>query len=88
MAAIPEKTKELTPRQLELVVHLANGHRVEEIAIMEHLSVSSVEKTIRTARKRAGARTVAHLVSLVIASDSLEWNPEHRVRYLNGDSNG
>lgn len=87
MAATTQKARGLTKRQLELVVHLANGHRVEEIAVMCHLSASSVEKTIRAARQRTGARTVAHLVSLVIASGELEWNPTGQVRYLNGDSN-
>lgn len=63
----------LTQTQLELVVLLANGHRHEEIARLTHRSVSSVNKTFATAQRRAGARTLPHLVSIVIASGVLEW---------------
>lgn len=76
--------KTLTPRQLEIVVLLANGHRFDEIGAMLHLSPSSVEKTIATARKRTDARTLPHLISIVIASGLLEWSPDRKERYLNG----
>jgi DNA-binding CsgD family transcriptional regulator len=76
--------RSLTPRQLARVVLLANGHRAEEIGAILSLSVSSVEKTIAKARSRAGARTIAHLVSISIASGLLEWSPERRERYVNG----
>ena len=66
----------LTQTQLELVVHLANGMRVDEIAETTHRSPSSVQKTLATAQKRAGAFTLPHLVSIVIASGVLEWQDD------------
>ena len=66
----------LTQTQLELVVLLANGYRQQEIAQLTHRSVSSVAKTLTTAQKRAGAKTLPHLVSIVIASGVLEWTPD------------
>jgi DNA-binding CsgD family transcriptional regulator len=66
----------LTQTQLELVVHLANGLRVAEIAAATHRSESSVSKTLSTAQRRAGARTLPHLVSIVIAAGVLEWTPD------------
>jgi DNA-binding CsgD family transcriptional regulator len=74
----------LTERQLEIVVLIANGYRMQEIAEHLHFSISSLESTLRRARKRAGARTNAHLVSLAIAHGQLEWNPHDEVRYANG----
>lgn len=78
-------TKTLTPRQLEIITLIANGHRIVEIATICHLSPSSVEKTIHRARISAGARTLPHLVSITIASGLLEWSPEREERYLNGN---
>lgn len=76
--------KQLTKRQAELVMHLANGMRIEEIAVECHLSLSSVEKTFRAARARVGARTQPHLVSIAIASGTFEWNPNDQMRFMNG----
>ena len=66
----------LTQTQLELVVHVANGFKMEEIADKVHRSKSSVEKTLAAAQRRAGAKTLAHLVSIVIASGLLEWQED------------
>lgn len=63
----------LTARQLEIAKHLANGMRVEEVALELHLSSSTVDKTIGRMRKKIGARTVAHLVSILIAQGDLVW---------------
>jgi len=71
-----QETQPLTRIQLELVVHVANGLRHDEIAEATHRSVSSVKKTLATAQARAGARTLAHLVSIVIAQGLLEWTPD------------
>jgi DNA-binding CsgD family transcriptional regulator len=83
----PRKTeqKPLTPRQLEIVMHLANGHRMSEIPTLMNFSKSSLETTLKRARHRAGARTTAHLVSLAIARGWLAWNPSDEVRYMNGN---
>jgi len=77
----------LTVIQLELVVHLANGKRMNEIAEATHRSRSSVEKTLSTAQKRAGAKTLPHLVSIVIAQGMLEWQSDDQERKLNGNGN-
>lgn len=74
----------LSRTQLELVVLVANGYRPAEIAEIVHRSESSVEKTLRTAKRNTGARTMAHLVSLVIASGVLEWQPDVSERKING----
>ena len=72
----------LTQTQLELVVHVANGYKMAEIAEMSHRSESSVKKTIAVAQKRAGARSLAHLVSIVIASGVLEWCVDEHERHI------
>ncbi len=77
---------ELTHTQLELVMHVANGLRYDEIATLTHRSESSVKKTLTTARKNSGAHTMAHLVSMVIATGVLEWVPDDSERRLNGDN--
>lgn len=75
----------LTREQLGLVVHLANGLTQAEIARCTHRSESSVNKMLNTARRRAGAKTMPHLISIVIASGVLEWTPD-RDRAINGSS--
>ena len=68
----------LTDRQLTIVMHLANGHTFQEIADEMYLSVSSVKQQANTARKRCEAKTLAHLVSIVISTGTLYWTPEGR----------
>jgi DNA-binding CsgD family transcriptional regulator len=68
----------LTRTQLEIVVLVANGYRNAEIAEMTHRSESSIKKTLNTARQRAGANTLPHLVSIVIASGVLAWTDDER----------
>lgn len=70
--------------QLEMVALVANGYRPAEIAEIVHRSESSVEKTLRTAKRNTGARTMAHLVSLVISTGVLEWLPDEQERKING----
>lgn len=77
----------LTQRQLEIVCFLANGYRIDEIAEELHFSVSSVNTTLGRARKRAGARSNPHLVSIAIASGDLTWNPQDEMRYANSNGN-
>lgn len=66
----------LTRIQLEIVVHIANGLRPAEIAEIVHRSESSVKKVLATAQRSAGAKTLPHLVSIVIASGILTWTPD------------
>lgn len=74
--------KPLTQTQLELVVHVANGYRMDEIAAMCHRSKSSVNKTLANAQRRVGARSLPHLVSIAIASGLLEWSDDQHERHL------
>lgn len=67
----------LTELQLEVVKHLANGLRPEEIAEKMHRSRSNVEKKITASRRKLGANTNAHLVSIVIASGDLVWTDDN-----------
>lgn len=66
----------LTLRQLEILAHYANGLRFKEIAELEFISSKTVENTLTAARERAGARTLPHLVAMIVASGHLEWEDE------------
>jgi DNA-binding CsgD family transcriptional regulator len=71
-----------TERQMILIVRIANGERIGDIAKNEHLSVTSVEKGLKSARKRLGANTLPHLISICIARGLLEWEEEGQVRRI------
>jgi len=64
---------DLSALQLEIVMHLANGMRIDEIANNMDRSRSYVAKLADSARFKTNAKTLAHLVSIVIASGQLEW---------------
>ena len=68
--------------QLEIVMHLANGKQIEEIATSMHRSRSDINRRIGLAPKRCRATTLPHLVSIAIASGALVW--ENEQRSLNG----
>ena len=55
----------LTPNQKEYVVFLSNGLTQQEIAEKKFLSVSTVEKTIRTLREKCKAKNNADLVRIL-----------------------
>lgn len=55
----------LTPNQKEYIVLLSNGLTQPEIAEKKCLSISTVEKTIRSIRERCGARNNAELVKIL-----------------------
>lgn len=65
---------DLTAMQLNLVMHLCNGLTLHEMAVELHCSNANVAKHLGIARKKAGARTLSHLVSIVIADGKLEMN--------------
>jgi DNA-binding CsgD family transcriptional regulator len=73
---------DLSDRQIECVMHLANGLRYEQIADAMGLSMSSVKQTVKRAQKNAGANTVPHLVSICIADGELIWRENERERAL------
>lgn len=68
----------LTGLQLEIVMHIANGLRDKQIAELMHRHYSHVGKTLSAARRKVGANTNAHLVSIVIAHGDLVWEDNER----------
>lgn len=72
----------LSPVELEIVMHIANGKSLEEIATALHRSPSNVSYHLGRARRRCKANNLPHLVSIAIASGDLVWEDERRM--LNG----
>jgi DNA-binding NarL/FixJ family response regulator len=73
------RSTDLSSVQLEIVMHLANGKRFDEIAQEIDRCTANVKKHALAARRKKGARTLPHLVSIVIASGQLEWTESGRV---------
>lgn len=71
---------ELNDNQLKMIMHLANGKTIEEIAADMNFSPSNVGKVLRTARTKMGARNLPHLVSIVIAQGWLYYSPDDNKR--------
>lgn len=61
----------LTPRQLEVTLLVRDGLRQTEIAACLGVSVRQVERLLRAARERVGARTTSELAAM-LASGALE----------------
>ena len=57
----------LTPRELEIVGHVAMGQRARDISQDLGISESTVRSHIRNAMRKSGARSQAQLVALVCA---------------------
>ena len=76
----------LDPVQLEVIMHIANGKSLEEIATLMHRSRSNVSYHIGRARQRAHANNLPHLVSIAIATGDLVWEDDQECRVLS--SNG
>jgi PAS domain S-box-containing protein len=55
----------LTPREIEIVSHVAMGQRAREIAEDLDIAESTVKTHLRNAMRKAGARSQAQLVALV-----------------------
>jgi len=66
----------LTDRQLEIVMHLCNGLTLEEIAAKMNYSLTNAKLHLKLAKEKTGARSTAHLVSIVIASGVLVYNDD------------
>jgi PAS domain S-box-containing protein len=60
---------ELSPRELEIVSHVAMGQRAHEIAQELGIAESTVRTHIRNALRKAGARSQAQLVARVCSGD-------------------
>lgn len=76
------RSRDLSPLELEIVMHIANGRSLGEIAVAVDRSRSYVAKQADRARRKTHAKTLPQLVSIVIASGLLDWDEHHRV--LNG----
>lgn len=63
---------ELTDRQLEVLVYLANGWNQDEIARDQFISVNAVHRHIAEARKRLNARSTTHLIALAVSSGLIQ----------------
>lgn len=84
MSATSPLDKRLSQVQLEIVMHLANGKQIGEIADEMHFSRSNVEKQLMRARRNVRATTLPHLVSIAIGAGALEWVPDDETRKLKG----
>ena len=78
----------LEPTQLEVVMHIANGMSLDEIAIEMHRSKSNVSYHLGRARQRCQASNLPHLVSIAIATGDLIWEDEEECRVLSSHQNG
>ena len=58
----------LSPRELEIVGHVAMGQRAPEIARELGIAESTVKTHLRNAMRKVGARSQAHLVALVFCA--------------------
>lgn len=83
--SIPSVKSRISPIQLTIVMHIANGMTLEEIAKTMNYSVSNVSHHIKMARTRMHANNLPHLVSLTIASGDLVWEDVEECRVINGN---
>jgi PAS domain S-box-containing protein len=65
-------TNALTPRELEVVAHIAMGHRRHEIATDLFITQSTVKTHVRNAMRKLGARSQAQLVATALANGMLD----------------
>jgi DNA-binding NarL/FixJ family response regulator len=59
-------SKELTPRERQIVEMLAQGATGEQIATELVLSPETVQKHVHNAKRKMGAATRAHLIALAL----------------------
>lgn len=52
----------MTPRNLEIIELMANGHTMQEVGDKLHLSIRTVETHIAKCKKKIGAKNLPHLV--------------------------
>lgn len=74
MTMLADPTRQVTPRQLELIALYASGYRLEEIAQSKFLSYSTVKQTLATAKDRVGAKSLTHLCVLCVESGVIRKN--------------
>lgn len=57
-------TVAVTPRELDILTGIANGHTLQQIADLHHLSLNTVKTHAARAYARLGAANAAHAVHL------------------------
>lgn len=72
----------LSERQLECIMHLANGLTMAEIGKTLYISEGSVKQSLASARKKIGAVNNANLVSLAVAKNFIFWSDDEDARTL------
>jgi PAS domain S-box-containing protein len=70
--AIEPAERTLTPREVELVRHVAAGKRSREIAGELHIATSTAQTHLRNAMVKLGARSQAHVVALAMKRGELD----------------
>jgi DNA-binding CsgD family transcriptional regulator len=63
-ARAPSSTRKVTPRELEVLALIAEGHSTREIARMLWITDETVRTHVRRLLSRLGARTRAHAVAI------------------------
>ena len=72
----------LTPAELLIIMHIANGKSIEEIAVLVNRSTRNVSYHLGRARQRCHANNLPHLVSIAIATGDLVWEDEAERRVI------
>jgi DNA-binding CsgD family transcriptional regulator len=78
----------LSDRQLECIVHLANGMTMLEISATVYVSEGSVKQSLASARKKMGAKNNCNLVSLAVAKGLIFWSNDGEERTLEENEKG
>lgn len=73
------RTTELSALQLQIVMHLANGKTIAEIAKTVDRSEANVKYHTNQARAKCEARTLAQLAAVAVGRGYLAWDEVQRV---------
>lgn len=65
----PSRLADLTAREIEIVEALARGRHPKQIAFDRGISLATVRKHLRLAKRRTGARTLPELAAMTARSD-------------------
>jgi DNA-binding NarL/FixJ family response regulator len=66
--ASPDGVTDLTPRELEVLEHVAAGHTDREIAALLYISVRTVQKHLEHVHEKLGVRTRTAAAMLVFGA--------------------
>lgn len=74
------KSESLTPRQLEILALYGSGYTGPEISKKIFLSLHTVKNYTKAAKRRTGAKTIAHMVVMCIKDDLLVVEEDGKVK--------